>query len=482
MDIQLLTIKTDNSVKKALEALNINGLGTLFVINRQNKLEGIITDGDIRRALLKGARLDDDVVALMNRQFTSLSIHADNDQILGILSKKIKIIPLVNDQMQLVDYASIDRLRNISISSPLLEGNELQYITDCIKTNWISSQGKYVRQFEKLFEEYHDGFHALAVSNGTVALHLAMEALGIGKGDEVIVPDLTFAASINAILYTGATPVLVDVDENSWNLDVRKLKALMTSKTKAIMPVHLYGLPCNMEAVVKFAEESNLLIVEDCAEALGSSIGGKPVGVFGDAATFSFFGNKTITTGEGGMIVFRDKQIAERAATLRDHGMNKNKRYWHDEVGYNYRLTNLQAAIGVAQFERLDEFVCRKRKIASLYNESLEQLTYFQLPESSDQYYNSFWLYTFLIKPDAPFTREDLIEFLKQKAIETRPVFYPLHVMPPYSNFGKPEGLKTSAMVSQTGMSLPSAVSLSEREVVYICDCIVQFVKSFDKL
>ncbi|MGB3776012.1 MAG: aminotransferase class I/II-fold pyridoxal phosphate-dependent enzyme, partial [Leeuwenhoekiella sp.] len=401
MEISQLKIQKKQSLKDALIALDANGLGTLFVLDDSNKLVGVITDGDIRRFLLKNNDLEHPVHEAMNTSFVFLSVNADNASILGKISKKIKLIPLVDDQDNLVDYASLERLHNIPISSPLLAGNELKYITECIKTNWISSQGKFVKTFEQMFEAYHEDFSAIAVSNGTVALHLALEALGIGVGDEVIVPDLTFAASVNAVLYAGATPVLATIDKTTWNIDVAHVEKLIGPKTKAIMPVHLYGLPCDMNAIVALAKKHELLIVEDCAEALGSRYDDRPVGVFGDAATFSFFGNKTITTGEGGMIVFRDKKVAERAAVLRDHGMSKTRRYWHDEVGFNYRLTNMQAAIGVAQFERLDEFVERKRKNAAIYNSYLDKIPFFQTPAVLEDRINSFWLYTFMVSEEA---------------------------------------------------------------------------------
>jgi perosamine synthetase len=259
-----------------------------------------------------------------------------------------------NKLNQLVDYSTIYKLRSISIASPLLNGNELNYVTDCLKTNWISSQGKYVKEFERQFELYHENFNAVAVSNGTVALHLALEAIGIGENDEVLVPNLTFAASVNAIIYAKAIPVLVDISKETLNIDLNKIENLITKNTKAIMVVHLYGSPCDMNSIIEISKKYNLKIIEDCAEALGSYYYNRPVGVFGDVSTFSFYGNKTITTGEGGMVLFKDNEIAEKARVLRDHGMSKSKRYWHDFVGYNYRLTNIQAAIGVAQFERLN--------------------------------------------------------------------------------------------------------------------------------
>jgi perosamine synthetase len=478
MELELLTIKSNDVLRKALENLNKSGLATLFVVDQNSMLVGILTDGSIRRSLLSNFTLDSIVMDVMKTDFISFPVNTDNAIILGAINDSVKVIPLVDEQNRLVDYASINKIRRISIAAPLLAGNELAYVTECIKTNWISSQGKYVRLFEELFSEYHKDYPALAVSNGTVALHLALVALGIGKSDEVLVPDLTFAASINAIIYTGATPVIVDVDPNSWNLNVDKVESLITPKTKAIMPVHLYGNPCNMEAIVALAKRYNLFVIEDCAEALGSYYNDQPVGIFGDASTFSFYGNKTITTGEGGMIVFKNKEVAERAAMLRDHGMKKTKRYWHEEVGFNYRLTNIQAAIGVAQFERLDEFVTAKRRIAKVYNEFLGFSKYFQLPLEEEGTVNSYWLYTCLVKPEAPFSRDELIQFLGKNGIETRPVFYPMHIMPPYTIFGKAENLKNSQLISDCGISLPSSVNLSEVELVYICKMIGQFINN----
>jgi perosamine synthetase len=480
--MELLIIKSDDSLRKGLEKLNKSGLATLFVVDDNNKLIGILTDGTIRRSLLSNYTLESIVREVMKTDFVSFPVNTDNAIILAAINDAVKIIPLVDDLNHLVDYASINKIRRISIASPVLAGNELAYVTECIKTNWISSQGKYVRLFEDLFTKYHLDHQSLAVSNGTVALHLALVALGIGKDDEVIVPNLTFAASANAVLYTGAKPILVDIDPITWNLDVKKLESSVTQKTKAIMPVHLYGNPCNMDFIMKFAKIHNLFVIEDCAEALGSYYNGKPLGTFGDAATFSFYGNKTITTGEGGMIVFKDNKIAEKAAMLRDHGMNKTKRYWHEEVGYNYRLTNLQAAIGVAQFERLDDFVSAKRRIAKSYNEALGISKYFQLPNEEINTINSYWLYTCLITSNSLFNRDELINYLNSMGIETRPVFYPLHLMPPYYKFGNIDDLKCSLDIAQRGISLPSSVNLTEIELAYICNTIHNFINRFDLL
>ena len=477
MNTSNLIIIQNNTIKQALVYLNNSGLGILFVTNFENKLIGIITDGDIRRALLKNFKIEDLVLDIMNSNFVSLPVGTDNSIVLEKISNSVKIIPLVNEINEVVDFASIHKLRRISVASPLLDGNELAYITECIKTNWISSQGKFVKKFEEQFSIYHDNLPSLAVSNGTVAIHLALEALGIKSGDEVLVPDLTFAASVNSILYTGATPVLVDVNYDTWNIETNNLESYLTDKTKAILIVHLYGNPCDMNYILSFAKKYNLLLIEDCAEALGSFYNGKPVGTFGDASTFSFYGNKTITTGEGGMVLFKDPSIAEYASTLRDHGMSKTKRYWHCYVGYNYRLTNLQAAIGVAQFERLEEFVSAKRHIAKRYIDTLTKFSFFKISTEINNTVNSYWLFTFLIVEGSPFKREELMDYLNYQGIETRPVFYPMHKMPPYIDFGKEEKLQNSLKISNEGMSLPSSVNLSDEEINHICNSIESFCK-----
>jgi len=479
MEIKNLIINKSSNLREALHRLDANGAGVLFIVEDTKQLLGVLTDGDVRRFLLSEMNLETAVTNVMNADFLSLPSSSDNSTILANLDDRIKIIPLLNDKGEVVDYASLNRLRRISIASPLLEGNELTYITECIKTNWISSQGKYVRQFEALFHDYHENYEALAVSNGTVALHLALAALGIGAGDEVMVPNMTFAASINAIIYTGATPVLVEIEADTLNIDASKLEALITRKTRAIMPVHLYGQACDMTEIMRIAKQHNLLVVEDCAEALGSTYEGRPLGVFGDAATFSFYGNKTITTGEGGMVLFKDPAVAEKAAVLRDHGMSKERRYWHDYVGFNYRLTNLQAAIGVAQFERLDTFVSAKRSLAKKYNATLSQHAFFQIPVEKETATNSYWLYTFLVKETAPFNRQELMDFLNEKGVETRPIFFPLNIMPPYVNYGPKDAFDLSKRISEAGMSLPSAVNLSVLEIDYICDCISEFVSQY---
>jgi perosamine synthetase len=478
MEIASLKIGPKSTIRQALEALNVSGLSILFVVEMNDKLIGIITDGIIRRALLKNFNLDDFVIKIMKTEYISLNINTENSVILNAINDSIKIIPLVNDENILLDYASINKVKKISVSSPCLNGNELAYVTECLKTNWISSQGKYVKKFENQFSVYHKNYYALAVSNGTTALHLALKSINIGINDEVLVPDLTFAASVNAIIYTGAIPKLVDVDPKTWNICPTSIIKNITKKTKAIMVVHLYGNPCNMDEIMSIADQYGLMVIEDCAEALGSYYSNEPVGVFGDVATFSFYGNKTITTGEGGMVLFKNKEHYERGEILRDHGMSKINRYWHDTIGYNYRLTNIQAAIGVAQFEQLNDFVSAKIRIASNYNKYFSKYNYLQTPNQDPNSVNSYWLYTMLVTNNAPFSRDELLKYLSSCGIESRPIFFPIHSMPPYTNFGNSEKLINSQLISKTGISLPSSVNLTVEDQDYICKSIINFISS----
>lgn len=464
-EINEFIITADRAVKDALKIIDSNAQGTCFVVDQSGKLIGVVTDGDIRRALIDGKSVESKVMDVMHTKYTSLPVTTPIDQIQATITDRIRHIPLVDENNVPVDYASFTRAHRIPVMTPLLNGNELKYVTECITTGWISSQGAYVKKFEQVFAEYSAMQYGVAVSNGTVAIHLALVALGIGEGDEVIVPDLTFAASINGVIYTGATPVIADVDAETWTLSPEAVKKLITPKTKAIMPVHIYGHPCHMDELMAIAKEHNLLVIEDCAEALGALYKGQHVGSFGDAATFSFFGNKTITTGEGGMVLFKGENVCNKAMVLRDHGMSKQKRYWHDFVGFNYRMTNIQAAIGVAQLERLDEFVKAKRNMAAVYNAGLSVNTHITIPPEMEWAFNGYWLYTAIIDPKGGVSRDELIEKLMKNGVETRPVFYPLHAMPPYLEYVRNgQTFPVTDHLSRNGISLPSSVTISAEE------------------
>lgn len=464
------------TIRDSLDLINRNCRGVCFVVEG-SRLVGVITDGDIRRSLLSGLNIEDSVVLAMNKNYVSLPVNSSEQLIRNSFNNKIRIIPLTDEDCNIVDFADLLKSHRIPILEPFLQGNELEYVTDCIKTGWISSQGQYVRQFEKLFQDLHPNTYALSVCNGTVALHLAMCSLGIGPGDEVIVPNLTFAASINSIIHCGATPVICDINAQSLCIDVNSVKELITPNTKAIMPVHLYGRACDMAVITQLSQEYNLLIIEDCAEALGTSINKRPVGTFGHASCFSFFGNKTISTGEGGMILFKEKSVHERAKILRDHGMNPEKRYWHEFIGYNYRLTNMQAAVGKAQLEQFDSILASKRRILNLYNNYLcgrPEITF--LPSDTNESFHSNWLYTILL--ESSLCRDSVIKDLAALGIDTRPIFYPLHEMKPYQEFRRASSLNVSICASKHGISLPSSPSLCSDEISFIVKSLINSLTS----
>jgi perosamine synthetase len=346
---------------------------------------------------------------------------------------------------------------------PDLSGNERKYVNECIDEVWISSRGKFVERFERAIAEFVGTKHAVSVHNGTEAAHLALSCASLNRGDEVIVPTFTYIASVNTIAQTGAVPIFAECDPEGWQLDAADVARRITSRTKAILPVHLYGGACDMSTLSKMARDADLMVIEDCCEALGTRISGRHVGTFGAAGTFSFFGNKTITTGEGGMIVTSDDGFAEEMRIVRNQGMSLTRRYWHDRMGYNYRMTNIQAAIGLAQMERVADTLVRKRAIAEGYGRRLRHLPV-NLQKIAADVESSDWLVSLLLPHGSQ--REAVMEFLDTRGIETRPVFGCAHLMPMYQ---QQEGLyPISEEVSQRGMSLPSYPGLIEEDLDYI--------------
>ena len=348
---------------------------------------------------------------------------------------------------------------SIPLYQPDLSGNEKRYVLECLDSTWISSKGKFISEFEDRFASYLGINRALGVCNGTVALHVALIALGIGPGDEVIVPTLTYIAAVNAISYTGATPVFVDSRRDTWQMDPADVSRKISPRTKAIMVVHLYGQPCDMNAIMKVGKEHKLSVIEDCAESFGAHYNGNPTGTFGDIATFSFYGNKTITAGEGGMVVTKDHKLAERARRFRGQGLAENREYWHDVIGYNYRMTNICAAIGLAQLERADEFLSKKRELAKRYHEQLAGLP-IEMHREAPNTTHSFWMVSILV--EEPADRDRLRDHLRKKGIETRPLFYPVHTMPIYGAKGDHP---VAENLAERGMNLPSWPGLTDPQI-----------------
>ena len=361
---------------------------------------------------------------------------------------------------------------HIPVYEPIFFENEEKYVLDAIKSKWVSSKGKYINIFEERFSQYCDMNHGVATSNGTTALHLALLALELGPGDEVILPTMTFVSCANVIKMVGAAPIFIDSDPEYWCIDVQKIEEKITNKTKAIMPVHLYGHPCDMDEIIKIAKKYDLYIIEDCAEAHGALYKNKKIGSFSDISCFSFYGNKIITTGEGGMCLTKDENIADKIKILRDHGMNPNKKYWHDVLGYNYRMTNLQAALGVAQLENIEVIIKKKRDISKKYSSKLNQEK-LKLHKEMPWCKNVFWMYSLLL--DLEMDRDTFIENMYKKNIETRPFFYPIHTLPHYKIN---EILPVSEHISKYGVNLPSGPTLTSEQIEYVCDCVNLLVEN----
>lgn len=358
----------------------------------------------------------------------------------------------------------------IPVNEPLLNGNEKKYLNECIDTGWISSEGPFVKRFEDEFAILTNKKYAVAVCNGTAALELAIECLGITKHDEVIMPAFTIISCASAIIKAGAKPVLIDADINTWNMNVNDIEAKITSKTKAIMVVHIYGLPVDMDPVLELAKKYKLKIIEDAAEAHGQTYKGKPCGSFGDVSIFSFYPNKLITTGEGGMVLCDDEVLYEKLKSLRNLCFTANKRFVHENLGWNMRMTNLQAAIGCAQLERWNESIARKREIGKLYTELLKDVKGIQLPIKKTSYAdNTYWVYGIILL-DEKNTAEKIIKKLAKKEIGTRPFFYPMHLQPALQNMNlfKNETYVNSEKMYTQGFYLPSGLAITNNQIIEV--------------
>lgn len=357
----------------------------------------------------------------------------------------------------------------IPVAAPVIGARELECVADAMRSGWVSSIGPYLDALEQGFAEFCGTKHAVAVSNGTVALHLALHALGVGPGDEVIVPDLTFAATAHAVLQTGATPVFADVDPVSWCVDPRAVERAIGPRTRAIIPVHLYGHPADMGALTAIAAPRGIAVLEDAAEAHGARVSGARVGSLGRLGAFSFYGNKVMTTGEGGMLVTSDDGLAARLRFLKDHGMSKERRYFHSELAFNYRMTNIQAALGVAQLEQVEGFIARKRELMRWYRDDLTGCAGLTLNPELPGFESVFWMISAVFAQDSKHTRDQIAESLKARGVDSRPFFVPMSALPHLSQFRRvgvdSDGCPVSGRLSALGLNLPSGCGLSRASV-----------------
>ena len=472
-DIRDLLCPVDINLTEAFRRLNQNGKGILFVVDRNLEFVGTLTDGDLRRGILTQKSIDFKIAECVCRHALTAGIDEKPQVIIEQIKKRpipVSIVPLL-EEGRVVDYFEFKSGFHFPIASSTLDGDEILNLIECVNTNWISSQGRFVRKFEDEFANKYQTAFGVATMNGTAALHLALSALGIGPGDEVIVPSLTFAATVNAVIYTGATPVIVDVDQESWCLDPEAVEEQITSKTKAIIPVHLYGQPCDMEKIESLAKKNNVKVIEDCAQAPGAKFGDRFVGTIGDIGCFSFFGNKIITTGEGGMCLTKSPELNEKMRLLRDHGMDRTRRgYYHTAVGFNYRMTNMQAAVGVAQLEKIDKIHARRLEIEKIYQKKMSRLSSFQAQQNLPNRKKVCWLVSFLFE-NKGLARDDLIDLLVKKGIDVRAFFIPMHEMKIYEKYTRGD-CPVAGGLSRKGLNFPTTLDLTEEKITTIVNMI----------
>ncbi|WP_279630119.1 DegT/DnrJ/EryC1/StrS family aminotransferase [Paenibacillus protaetiae] len=365
-------------------------------------------------------------------------------------------------------------LKKIPVAVPVLNGNESKYVMDCIESTWISSNGSYIGRFEQQFADFCGVKHAVSCTSGTTALHLALLAHGVQAGDEIIMPTFSFIATANAVAYCGATPVFADSDPDTWNVDPASIVSKITDKTKGIIAVHLYGHPADMDRINEMAEHYGLFVLEDAAEAIGAEYKGKRTGSLGDSAVFSTFGNKIITTGEGGVFTTNQDELAAKARLLRGQGMDPDHRYWHPIIGYNYRMTNIQAAIGCAQMEKAEWHIAERIRVAGLYGEALQSLEGISLPVQKEWAKHVYWMYSVVLEGATEQQRDLVMRQLLELGIETRPFFYPMHTMPPYRHLQPDEDFPVSMKLCASGINLPSHALLTKEDIQWIADCLAK--------
>ena len=367
----------------------------------------------------------------------------------------------------------------VPVNEPLLAGNEKKYLTECVETGWISSEGPFIRQFEERLAGRVGRAYGAAVANGSAALDVAVAALGLGKGDEVILPTFTIISCAASVVRAGATPVLVDTDPDTWNMDPAQVEKKITSRTRAVMVVHIYGLPVDMAPLLEIARRHDLRIIEDAAEMHGQTYRGKPCGSFGDLSAFSFYANKHITAGEGGMVLTDDLRLAERCRSLRNLCFIPEKRFVHEELGWNYRMTNMQAALGLAQLEQLDGFVQRKRKMGAFYTEQLRDVRGIQLPLPETEYAeNIYWVYGIVLNDDVPFDAADAMTRLSARKIGSRPFFFPMHEQPVFRTMGlfRDERYPVAERLARRGFYIPSGMALTEEQMLLSADAVKEIL------
>ena len=368
----------------------------------------------------------------------------------------------------------------IPVNEPLIGRKELQYITDCVKSGWISSKGKYIKSFEEKFSKFCGVRYGISTTSGTTALHLALSCLDIKKGDEVIMPTFTMIATAYAVLYLGAKPIFIDSEDRTWNMDVSRIEEAVNSRTRVLLPVHIYGHPVEMDTIINLSKKHGLFIVEDAAEAHGARYKNRRCGSMGDINCFSFYANKIITTGEGGMVVTDNRKLAERARLLKDLSHSPGQRFLHTALAYNYRMTNMQAAIGLAQTEKVNKLIEKKRRIARLYHDNLKDIEGLKLPLEEKWAKSVHWMYSILVEKAFGLKRDEFKAELLKEGIETRSFFIPMHRQPVIQKMGligKKRRYPISDYISDHGLYLPTGLALKDKDVLFVCEAIRKMQK-----
>jgi len=480
--IKLIILNQKNNIKEAMKRIDQSGLRIVLIVDKDKKLLGIATDGDIRRALLSGKKFETPIKEIITlNSIKALEDTPAQDLLEMMLKNKIQEIPIVNSRGVLVDLALLSELKSIPLSSPDITNKEVEVISKVLSTPFLSI-GPKVKEFEQKIADYIGTKYAVAVNSGTSGLHLCVRSLGIKDGDEVITSPFSFIASANCILFERAKPVFVDIDEDTLCFDANKIEEKITKKTKAILPVHIFGHPCDMDKIIQVAKKNNLAVIEDACEALGSEYKGKKVGSLGNTGVFAFYPNKVITTAEGGAIVTNDEKIAKLCQSMRNQGRDEGDSWLsHTRLGYNYRMSELSAALGVTQMDRINRILEKRQKVADFYNEKLSKIKEIRVPYILPEVKVSWFVYVIRLdsKKLSRQDRDEIINQMKQRGIDCRNYFPPIHLEPFYVEmFGYKSGdFPVTERISDLTIALPFYNNLTERQVGYICDSLKEVIQ-----
>ncbi len=483
--IDSITVKENSTLRETMECINRAGIKAAFVVDNQKKLLGVVTDGDIRRAILSGKNLEEKTKQIMTCHSVTAVKGTPADKLLEIMDKHgVDEVPIVDGRGVLVDVVLLRELKTIPLSSPDITEKEVNAIRQVLATPFLSI-GPKVTEFEKRIADYIGTKYAIAVNSGTSGLHLCVRSLGIHDGDEVITTPFSFIASANCLLFERAKPVFADIDEKTLCLDVSKIEEKITAKTKAILPVHIFGHPCEMDKIMEIARKYKLAVIEDACEAIGAEYQSKKVGSFGNCGVFAFYANKQITTGEGGMIVTNDENIAKLCRSMRNQGRGEDERWLaHVRLGYNYRMSELSASLGLTQIERISEMLAKRSRVADLYNNKLKKMKGIEIPYLAEKIKMSWFVY--VIRLDSQkfsfSDRDKIINNLENKGIQCRNYFPAIHLEPFYRemfNCQKGDYPITEKMADLT-IALPFYNNLSETEIDYIVRSLQEIIEPFN--